>query len=232
MFRSLSGMKLSFLRVDAVRPDSLCVQDDGYKVLINQGMCSEEICCSLSHLQCWISFIDSEDELCVILEDDVHLSADFSAVLHSLSSQYTEFGERLVVVKLETFYATVTAGLKKYRLSYKRFASELLSNHGGSAGYVINRETAKYLINQFSGFCRAIDTELFHPDQRFSKDLVVYQVFPACVLQDHKKPHPIFESNIPSRLSLPKKRKGFYKNIKYLVTPLYLIACNLYLLHR
>ena len=232
MTKSLSDLGLSFIRVDAVRPDSIQGHDDRYTALLNQGLFPGEICCSLSHLQSWQNLVNSKDEFGVILEDDVHLSADFSIVIDHICRQYKEFGDRPVVVKLETFYATVTSGIKEHKITDQRHASELFSNHGGGAGYVLNRLTAEHLIDMFCKFSHAIDTELFHPEHRGSKILAAYQVFPACVIQDHKTLKPTFSSNIPKRLSVPQKRNTLLLRLKALIKPLYLVGYNLYLLPK
>ena len=230
--KSLGDMDLIFNRADAVRPDYLQGHQDHYASLASRGLFPGEACCSLSHLQCWVNLLNSQEDFGVILEDDVHLSKDFSIVLNEICKQYDEYGDRPVVIKLETFYATVTSALRKHRVTNKRYVSELLSNHGGSAGYILNRATAGYLIKQFSQFGRAIDTELFHPDQRVCEDLVAYQLFPACVIQDHKKPNPMFENNIPNRISIPQKRNTLLLRFKSIIRPLYLLGYNLYLLPK
>ena len=62
MTKSLSDLGLSFIRVDAVRPDSIQGHDDRYTALLNQGLFPGEICCSLSHLQSWQNLVNSKDE--------------------------------------------------------------------------------------------------------------------------------------------------------------------------
>ena len=229
MTQSLSNKQLPFTRLDAVTPDNLQGLDELYAVLLKRGLAPEEACCSLSHRQCWVNLLNSTSEYGLVLEDDVHLSSDFQKILESIEQYSTVTGEHPAVVKLETFYATVTAELTQLKLTDRRHMSKLLSNHGGAAAYVLNRATAAHLVAQFGGFERAVDFELFHPELRADHNLTAYQVLPACVIQDHKMPQPRFASGIPQRLENATKPHKLILVFKSLIKPAYLLFYNAYL---
>jgi glycosyl transferase, family 25 len=174
MEQQLTAHRLEYLRIAAV--DGTQVPFNPHRSHLGAG----EIGCLLSHAYAWRLIVQANDEHGLVLEDDIHLSADFGDLIRSVSLDPRE----LSVHKLETFRANVTLARKPTYIARNRRAHQLETNHGGTGAYIINKRTASHLLRHIDLFDEAIDIELFDPLRRTVKNLTIYQWVPAPCIQD------------------------------------------------
>jgi glycosyl transferase family 25 len=195
MASQLDHLQFAYQVLEATEPGRLAGYEDHFERLSNVGLSSGEACCAISHYRCWLGFLASSDNERLILEDDVHFSDDFKAVIKGISLPE----HQPCAVKLESFGATVTASASSVPLTNGRKVVELFSNHTGTAAYVLNRIGASLLVEAFARFKHPIDIELFDFGRRTEESLRVFQVLPACCIQDSELPDSVFASSIHGR---------------------------------
>lgn len=195
MQSQLEVQNIDFCRIDAVRPDNKQGFDSLYNSLTKQGLSRYEACCALSHYKIWVSFLESDDEYRLILEDDIHLAEDTAEVLHALSFKGWKEG----VLKLDTLNATVTAARSVEFECNQRSISEIFTTHSGTAAYVLSRSTAELLVAAFANFRYAVDIEVFDTERRQLNMIRVFQLSPACCIQDTLLPGSTLFSSIHER---------------------------------
>ena len=191
----MAGLAISYEVVSATEPSSLGVYAHHFDRLNERGLSAGEACCAISHYRCWLALLASSEDECLILEDDLHFSGDFKAVIDSISLSE----EEPCALKLESFGATVTSSTSSYLLVDGRRVVELYSNHTGTAAYVLNRKAASHLVEAFDLFKHPVDIELFDFGRRSDESLRVFQVLPACCIQDSELPDSVFASSIHGR---------------------------------
>jgi glycosyl transferase, family 25 len=231
MEQQLSNHQLGFLRIPAVNGALCAQQGDPYCCNpIRSHLSAAEIGCLMSHLNAWRLIAQGDGEYGMVLEDDVHVSDDFSDFIREMSLGPQEF----CIHKLETFGANVTLARQPSYTARRRRAFKLETNHGGSGAYIVSKGTAARLLDSVDLFRQAIDIELFHPDRRTNKELTVYQWLPAPCIQDfllgESKSKKNFASNmggnradqsIFARYRSQKLRRFFRTRLRKLYTKLY-----------
>jgi GR25 family glycosyltransferase involved in LPS biosynthesis len=133
-----------------------------------------------SHQACWRQILASNARGGVVLEDDVHLSPSFAAIVTALE------GSALDLVKLETGCRKVFLGHGGTPLDEMPGAriDELQSWHGGAAGYFVSSQACRVLlavpVDRWP-----VDVVLFDPLLRPPACcLTPFQLSPAVVVQD------------------------------------------------
>jgi len=196
MEQQLSAHKLEFMRIAAVNGAIHAQQDPYCSDTLRSHLGAAEIGCLLSHFKTWRLIAEADSEYGLVLEDDIHLSDDFNAIIHSMCLDPKEF----CIHKLETFGANVTLNRRPRYTAGGRSAFQLRTNHGGSGAYIVSKDTASRLLQYLELFHEAMDIELFDPNRRTVKDLIVYQWVPAPCIQDFllddSKSKMSFASNI------------------------------------
>jgi glycosyl transferase family 25 len=174
-----------------------------------------QIGCFLSHFKAWEMVAQSQDMYAVILEDDVHLSNDFGKFIHASSWIPNDAN----ILRLET--STNYVLLNKKTSFLNRNISKVTSTTWLAGGYIISKETAKFLISLSEQYHHTVDALLFSRElSSISKDLIIYQIDPAIVQQDKYSEDSIgLESNIeetPSQDHILSSNKNYIKKfIKY-----------------
>lgn len=167
---------LDFTIIEAIEGNNL---DSSISVL-DGGLSSSEKACVASHIKAIKYFLSTKEKTCIILEDDVVFNDDF----FTLARASFELPPELMVVKLETACNRVTLKRPYSRfLEYKIY--ELGSFHLGSAAYLITRTGAKIIIAELEKFILPSDEVIFKSflNTEFSKN--IYQMVPACCMQEH-----------------------------------------------
>jgi glycosyl transferase, family 25 len=181
MEQQLSAHRLGFTRVAGVNGALCAERGDPYcSSPLRSHLGAAEIGCLLSHQNAWRLIAQADGEYGLVLEDDIHLSDDFSDFIHNISLDPQEF----CVHKLETFRANVTLTRKPSYTVRGRRAFKLETNHGGSGAYIVSKGTASRLLNYLDLFHEAMDIELFDPNRRTIKELTIHQWVPAPCIQD------------------------------------------------
>lgn len=232
MRQQLDRHGLSYKRVSAVNGARLTLEDQAYYENPRRSHLSRgEIGCLLSHIMVWNSFLESETDYALILEDDVHFADDFSSFFKSLAPLLET--TKPSVHRLEAFNASVTLDRKVEAVIGHRKCHQLLSNQGGAAAYVLNRCAATELLNARDQFSLAPDTELFDPDRRAVNNLSVSQWLPAPCIQDmlHTSPVGLTSSLAGSRsderAGLVKPSLPAVQTLKSIGRPLYTLLYDL-----
>jgi len=138
--------------------------------------------CTASHLKILHAFLETDATHALILEDDAEISGslanDLSKILKespagilNLNRQSTSRPVKKIVVK-----SRATAYLNDYQIH------ELCGIHYGTAGYIIDRESAKVVLAEYPRPDLPIDHMLFNPNvSRLFDKIQIKQLFPALV---------------------------------------------------
>ena len=138
------------------------------------------IACAQSHISAWRTFLSTDNEECMIAEDDILLCRNFDSIWNNLDIP----SDFYAIWKIETVNATCTIQRRCER-QYNGFSfHQLCSGHAGCAGYIINRKTAKFLLSVANDFRTRTDHELFDPLLRSVPMCRTYQAVPALCIQD------------------------------------------------
>lgn len=175
---ALEEMGVPFERVPAVDgralPPPPAKAPDGVYLLS-----PAETACARSHRKCWDLFERSGEPYCAVLEDDVHFGRDFAAFMTGDPSFPPDFD----LIKIETTPSKVWLDpYDAHPLNGRRRLMRLASPHMGAAGYVLSRPGLEKLRCLAQRWERPIDEVLFGPP---AKDLTIYQMAPALVIQDN-----------------------------------------------
>jgi len=226
MSAQLAASGLAFERLRAIDGSELSDADLAGVVSPTQlqTLSRSEVACFLSHRAAWQRFLASDEPLCCVLEDDVRLAADFGPAL-SAAPAWTSLPHD--VIKIETMRQRVWVRRRK-RACFPGYAlSELRSCHHGTAGYIVNREGARRLLDLTERMDGPIDNLIFDRAIAASPRLRVLQLQPALCIQEDALvavlPESEFRSSItPDRERLLRpgiKRKGLAKLLQEVARP-------------
>ncbi|WP_264210953.1 glycosyltransferase family 25 protein [Leisingera thetidis] len=217
MQRELDQAGLSAVRIDAVdstrvsRAEMLtqCASEGSWGYFQTKDMA-----CTLSHAKAWETFLASDADVALILEDDVFLSPDTGAWLADLSWWPADAG----IVKFERWRATrLQVALGRDGVTHLgREVRRMLSRHAGGAAYAISRRAAQHLLDS-RPFDITLDNLLFNFDaSKPARGIRVYQVQPALAEQGNEAPdeHAIGPARHRPKgwpLVRQKLRRGIYE---------------------
>lgn len=189
-----SGVGAEFLAAaDGRRFQARCAQTTG-------ALSKEEVALVISHRMAWRKLLSGPASHAVVLEDDVHLGANFRDLL--------EFDFSLCsfdMIKLERWSSPVwisrqgvpVCGRKLHRLGYEHF---------GSAGYVIGRAAAGKVLAATKPIVEPVDVTLFGGRAMLRNELRVLQLVPAIAIQDCNRPEAAARQNLHSILHEDRTR--------------------------
>lgn len=176
----LERLGLSAQRFPAVKPSDLdpAIVARSSLVLVHRA-------CTESHLTIWRHMIAHNIQAAVILEDDVQLSAALPEFLRWPALREPWYD----VIKLETQLDTVWLASRQARQAPSGVAvRRLMSQHIGTAAYIITLPTVKALIDSPELDAVAIDRVLFG---RHASVLYAHRVFQTqpglCVTEQFSK---------------------------------------------
>lgn len=211
MQRLLDAKGLAFERLDAVDGKTLSEEEiarwsqrkpDGSLCLS-----PSEVGCMLSHRHAWEQIAAMETGHAVILEDDIHFSADAATFLKSGDWVPAD----AEIVKIETVRKWKTAVSKSsIPLEQEHSLAKLLGQHFGMAGYILTPRSANRLLNEMGSVHMAIDQILFDPASALFSRMSIYQMMPALCIQDQFVGPTAEElpSDITRAWEVNKKRKS------------------------
>lgn len=200
----LERLGLSAQRFPAVKPSDLdpAIVARSSLVLVHRA-------CTESHLTIWRHMIAHNIQAAVILEDDVQLSASLPEFLRWPALREPWYD----VIKLETRLSTVWLASRQARQAPSGVAvRRLMSQHLGTAGYIITLPTVKALLDSPILDAVAIDRVLFSHNDSFLYSYRVFQTQPGlCVPEEFcKAPDPgLSRSDIGTQ---PKRRRRGLRN--------------------
>lgn len=142
-------------------------------------MTQAELSCSLSHLKALETFLASDAEQALILEDDVQMSRSLPRFLEAVDAQPGHYD----ILRLETY-------LDGQRLmpSIERTIEGIdirrsWSWCAGAAAYLVSRHAAKKILDSGEFLRLQTDGALFNPYQSLSRLLVVRHCVPGLAVQ-------------------------------------------------
>ncbi len=143
------------------------------------GVSAGELACTMSHMKALRTFLETDADAAVVLEDDAVLSRDFRELIAH------QFATAPDLVKLETRRLSVRVGRVRERVSNRYESRRLLSPHYGTCGYIVSRRLAKKALVELPQFRGPIDCYFFSERGPVLFDEAVFQVVPgACVPLD------------------------------------------------
>ncbi|WP_380095008.1 glycosyltransferase family 25 protein [Devosia honganensis] len=183
MRQQFEEIELHAERVPAISSEDIEAIRANWKIF-PEHMSMAEVACTLSHVKAWESLLMSGAPAALILEDDAVLSPDLSRLLS------WELYERYFpsIIKFETFRKTIRMGSSKL-ISKKYSMGRLLSNHEGTAAYIIERNYAKKCIELSKINIDIADTFLFQNSQSKIKNTKIFQLTPAPCIQVTRLSH-------------------------------------------
>lgn len=165
-----------------------------------QPLNAGEIGVFMSHRQAWTRLLQSGGRHAAVFEDDVLLTASLRDVLTDIDNDPPQFD----IIKLETTLRKVVCRREQTRLGKNHGLQQLLSWHGGAAGYVINSKCAKWLLERTAKLADPVDQILFNPISSICSKLNILQLTPAaCVQKDilEEASGPVFGTTIDRHVS-------------------------------
>ncbi|EEZ33924.1 glycosyl transferase family protein [Brucella sp. NF 2653] len=137
-----------------------------------------DIACGFSHVECLTRIVEGSDQYAAILEDDLHLASDIKSYLNS--AEWIPEGSD--IIKLETFDEPTLLGPSIKKMPVGRIIAPLLKGHFGAVLYIISRDAARRILQEFDPEVEYIDVYLF---ETILERYRVYQVSPAPAIQDN-----------------------------------------------
>jgi len=195
--RSLALLGVPFERIPAVAGARLPsrVRDEFLETRRGCRLTPGEIGCFLSHHLAWQTLLSSGQTWATILEDDAVISPMFGVYL----SQFPEMWPP-ALIKIETFRAPIEIGPLIATVANLRVC-ELRSEHKGTAGYTVHRQTAALLLEATANESEPIDA-IFTKPYIARREFRPLQLVPALVMQN-----AAFASDI-GPLRRPKKARA------------------------
>jgi len=141
-----------------------------------------DMACTLSHLTVFETLLNSNHQMCLILEDDANIAQDLPEFL----ADVTWIPKDTDIVKLETWVDPKLMVLlgPKTATHLGRSFHPLLSRHAGGAGYIITREGAQKVLSDRAPIDIPIDHLLFNANvSPLARRLKVSQITPALIRQ-------------------------------------------------
>jgi len=200
MRRQLDVCGLPYRFFDAIRVDLARGWPENYdrqQRLEHSGvdLRAGEMGCYLSHREVWKAFLASDEELCLVLEDDVEIRPDFADVVTALCNNRQDWE----FVRLTGVFARTAFPLR--RLVGEHFLVDYLEQPNGTQGYLLNRNAARRLLAYTERMAHAIDMAI---DHEWEHGVNIMGVKPGPIVHQEE-----FETTLGAwskpRLSLRKK---------------------------
>lgn len=188
------GVTLAEAQVEAEYVEAVDLQDTPEDKLLQQcksfgpwGVFAPgNMACTLSHAKVWETFLASDADVALVLEDDVFLSPE----LHHWLEDLSWWPEGCQMVSLEFWRSKSMRVLlgASARSHLGRKIAPMLSRYPGAAGYMLTRKGAEVLLAQ-APFDMTVDALLFNPMVSApARDLKPYQIAPALIKQGNTPP--------------------------------------------
>lgn len=207
MENEMSNLGLSFERMPAVSAQDASA---------SETLLPAEIGCYLSHVACWKRFLETDDEHCLILEDDVVFAPSAHQVLRDLSW----WTPGVDIVKIETMDKDghpIKLGLERVQISTSHYyLRRLIGSHLGAAAYIMSRRGAELALEHLGAPTTQVDQALFAKPA--SLPLQFQQMVPAPVHQLSIREGPasdVFVSTITPGHILYRETRPIGKRLWY-----------------
>jgi glycosyl transferase, family 25 len=190
MTAQLEQHDIAFERIEAV--DGTAMSEAAFAAFANARTGKQtpwsrgQAGCFLSHVLAWQRIAEGTDAYAVVMEDDIHFSADAGSILARSDWIPADAG----IVRLEVSLNAVLLARRAAGTILDRSVHRLRSTAWSTGGYVISRQTAKWLLALGPERHRAADAFLFSRElSPTARELNIYQMSPAIVIQDCLRQH-------------------------------------------
>ena len=208
----VKALGLSYSRIPGVLGSSLSdAECEHHYDASSVRLTTAEIGCLKSHMLAWKCIAEAEEPLGLVMEDDIHMSPR----LPTLLEQFEADTDQLEIVRFEAFPETIDV-LRRREFSISSYSGhELNKGHSGSAAYLVNKITAKTLLQRCKDATVPVDHAMFNRSMGYNGGVRIIQLIPAPCIQDdcvigHLKKH--FLSTISDRLTYEKRQESILKN--------------------
>ncbi len=173
---------LAFERVDGVDGEQLAEADlAAYRQhAAPLPLTAGEVGCWLSHQKVWSLIAARDDAWGLVLEDDVEISPDLPAALDGSAGPPADAD----IVKIDTSLSVMVEMSRASVPFAGRSLHRLRRNSWGTAGYMVSRRAAGWLIAHAKPIEAPIDLQLFSPRSSLFRSLTTYILTPAFVVQE------------------------------------------------
>ena len=162
-----------------------------------------ELGCFLSHLKAWSEFLETGDEYCLVLEDDVVISRSLRYFL----DRFAGFDIEANLIRLETFLKPVCLERKPSVRLGTVALHKLYAFDWGAAAYILSRSFAMELVKCDEVPLRPVDHLLFNPVSPFFNGGRTFQAVPALCIQGDRMPGNNAKAVYYSDLRLERLRR-------------------------
>jgi glycosyl transferase family 25 len=183
----LGEMGVDFERVAAVDGETLSEEQLVAAVSPTSGrrpLSRGEIGCLLSHRLCLERIASGTDAFGLVLEDDIHFSANASSLL----KQSNWVPENADLVKIETTSImdrpAIQISRKRDQINAVHSIARLYSKHEGTAGYIVSKSFARTWAELTFVIKEPFDDIVFDPKCGILLDKKIYQMIPPLCIQD------------------------------------------------
>lgn len=179
----------------------------------SRDLSNTEIGCFLSHRVIWQALVDSDQPYVAIFEDDIRFSSDATEFL----SDFSWINSGIDLIKLDSLSWHILLS-DKQPLSNGRQLGRVHSKTVMTAGYVISRRCAAFLLEKTEVMTAPVDIMMFDPKYRTGNDLPYWQIAPSICTQDLARNTERFlpDSAYASTIREPKKHQkrdaAYYKS--------------------
>ena len=177
-----ADLGIAFERVSAVDGRQMSVEQIRERVSETyefQPLNAGEVGVFMSHRLAWTRLLQSGHPHAAVFEDDVLFSSSLKDVLARIETIPNDFD----IIKMETTLRTIVCNRAVRPLGQTHHLQQLLSWHGGAAGYVISAMCAKRLLDLTTKLADPVDQILFNPMSTICSKLNILQLAPATCIQ-------------------------------------------------
>jgi glycosyl transferase, family 25 len=200
---------VKFTRIAAIDKNNAARGLEDYKLrpFPSFTLTDGEKACLLSHFKAWTEFLATQEQHCLILEDDVVPSA----ALKDFLDHFNPKGLKANTIRLETYLRLVSLSRSPTLRVGNIVIHKIHSSHWGAASYIMSRAFAKRVLEAPSLPLLPADHLLFDPISPFFDNQRTYQAVPAlCIQGDRIAPlqdQEIFDSDIQSERAIYIRHK-------------------------
>lgn len=138
-----------------------------------------EIGCFLSHRQIWERIVRDNAPYAIVFEDDIKIAAASATLLTDLSWVPADVD----FIKIDANDFEMQLGMTRKIAAADRHLRRVHSISFGTAGYIISRKCAQYLLNTTQRMIAPLDNQMFTPHYRSFGKIPVWQLQPALCIQ-------------------------------------------------
>ncbi len=183
MAEQFRNLGLEYVRVPAVDGRSLTTSevqaltavDDRWKAPLTRS----EIGCFLSHRRCLEQIVQASEPYAIVVEDDIEFADDALNFFKEMSW----IPDDTDLLKIETNGKKVLIDTPTRCGDTGYAVARLHSTHIMSAGYIISKDAAAFLLARMERIWAPIDQFIFSAEHGIFKELVIYQCTPAVCRQ-------------------------------------------------